>query len=144
MKNLQISLIIVGLLFVGCGGSSNSSNVSSKENKVVEKSTKMENEIQNSVVAKDTLVHDVVKKVGEYILKATVDKTIGEDDVSKDVISVHGTVNNQKALLLLNSNYPKGTKIVVEVYDSENNLVGVSSPKEYQADVVDFGSISIK
>jgi hypothetical protein len=137
IKNILIIATVA--LLTGCGGSSSDSSTQNIQTKSVVKSD------GNYHIAKDTLVHDVSKTFENYTLKVLTDKTLGEDSTSQDYISVYGLVDGKdtKALLVLNANYPKGTKVVVEVYDGDN-LLSKSEPSTINSNEVNFGSISTK
>jgi len=127
-------------ILAGCGGGS-ADNANQKElgKKNIIKSDKSYH------LAKDTLVHNVTKSFGNHTLKVLTDKALDEDATSNGFISLYGLVDGKdtKALLVLNANYPKGTKVVVEAY-SGDDLVAKSKPVIINTDEVNFGSIQTK
>ena len=134
-----LTLATISIL-AGCGGGpSDNSNQKGLSQKNVLTSDKSYHS------AKDTLVHNVTKSFGTHTLKVLTDKTLNEDATSNGFISLYGLVDGKdtKALLILNANYPKGTKVVVEAYSGEK-LVAKSKPTVINADEVNFGSIETK
>ena len=143
MKKSIIFLFIFWVI-VGCGSNNETkhSNLQNTNNIVTNSVTKTE----NMVIAKDNLLRDVVKTFDNYKIRVLTDKKIDEDSISKDTISVYGTIDgkNTKSILKLNSNYPKGTKIIVEVINAKDNkVIAKSKAKIIDKSVINFGSITI-
>ncbi len=134
MQKIYLLLsLMLALLIIGCGGSS------------AQNSPKVLGNNTSFTIAKDPLMHDVIKPFQTYTLKLKTNYTLEDDALSKDIISVYGTINgtNTKALLKLNHNYPTGTQIVMEIYDAKDNLIMTSKPTELKSDIVNLGEISI-
>jgi len=101
-----------------------------------------ENPYASFYVAKDNTVSDVVKVFNGLTVKVLTDVKLG-DTPSNDTIAVYGEINgaNTKALLKINANYPDGTKIVVQAFDTNGKLVGTSEERYVTGtSPVNFGS----
>ena len=141
-KNI-VFLFILGL-FIGCGNSSNGNKQiqNTTSDKVASKSI---DTTEKMVVAKDNLVRDVIKPFNGYKLRVLTDKVLKTP--SKDIILLSVTVDGKdsRSFLKLNSNYPIGTKIIVEVLSVDGNkLLAKSKEKIIDSDIINFGSIDIK
>ena len=143
MKKSIIFVFMFGVI-VGCGSNNETkqTNVQDSKNIVTNSVTRSE----NMVIAKDNLLRDVVKTFDSYKIKVLTDQKISKDSISKDTISLYGTIDgkNTQSILKLNSNYPKGTKVIVEVIGSKDGkVIAKSEEKIIDTSAVNFGSINI-
>ena len=143
-KNI-VFLFILGLL-IGCGNSSNGNNQiqNTTSDKVASKSI---DRTEKMVVAKDRLLRDIIKKFNGYKIVVKTDHKLDQKSISNNILNLYGTINgeNTSSLLMLNSNYPIGTKIIVEVLSVDGNkLLAKSKEKIIDSDIINFGSIDIK
>jgi hypothetical protein len=130
--------MLLSIFLVGCGSGSQSEGTKKIKNTDIKSPS-------GFYIAKDTLVKDVEKKFENYTIKVLADKTINKDATSKDYIAVYGTINGKdtNALLILNANYPKNTKVAVEIYEN-GKLIKVTDPILLNSSEVNFGSINLK
>lgn len=143
MKKIITSIPVVAMFIIGCGGEN--APLTPDTNHQEEPIMISENSTTNNV-ARDNTLHEVVKSFRNYQIKVLTDKTLDKDAISNDTFAVYGEVDgeNTAALLKLNSNYPKGTKITVKVFDNQTNkLVGKSEPIVYDGGVVNFDVIEV-
>jgi hypothetical protein len=134
MQKIYLLLpLILTFWLLGCGGGSS------------QNTPKVLGNNANFITAKDPLMHDIVKPFQTYTLTLKVNYTLEEDALSKDIISVYGTIDgaNTKALLKLNHNYPTNAQIILEIYDAKDNLITTSKPTVIKDDIVNLGEISI-
>ncbi|RUM66756.1 MAG: hypothetical protein DSZ06_02655, partial [Sulfurospirillum sp.] len=91
---------------------------------------KVENPYTNYYVAKDNFVHDAIKDFHGYVLKAMVDHDFG-DQTSDDVYQVYGQISgfDDYFVLKLNHKYENGTKVVVQVFSQDGELLANSALK---------------
>jgi len=137
-----VLLVIVSLLYVGCGSGSTS--------EVVKKSVgKSLSDLGNSdeyVVARDITVHEIPAiKLNDYLVKVMVNKSLSEDDITHDTYTVFGTINNSKEhfVTYVNGKYPKDAKLVVRVFSKDGKLLAESQAKKIKGEL-DFGNITVK
>jgi len=140
-KNI-VFLFILGL-FIGCGNGSNGNKQiqNTTSDKVASKSI---DKPEKMVIAKDNLLNDVIKEFNGYKVRVKTDTKIDENSVSNDTIILEGEINgkNTKALLKLNSNYPKGTKVIVEALNKGGTkIIASSKVKTIAGYKIYFGSI---
>ena len=142
MKKTIASLPIAAILLIGCGGDNPSTQTNNNQDtQIVENAT-------ITIPAKNNTLKEIVKPFGSYQVKVLTDISLDEDAVSNDTIALYGEINKEstKALLKLNSNYPAGTKIIVQVFDSSPKLVGESKEHVYNGDgkPINFGLIDVQ
>ena len=140
MLKRLIYITVVNLLLIGCGSSENGI-LSNKSNNSEIKSVQ---NLEHMTVAKDNLLRNVIKPFNGYKIRVLTDKILGEDDVSKDTLAVYGMIDskNTASLLRLNSNYPVGTTINIEVLSTDGKTVlGRSKTKIKDKNIIYFGSI---
>ncbi len=145
-KSIYTALFITMLTFsVGCGGSNNSSTDDSANSNADEPTTTTLSDTYTSwTVAKNSLVRDTSKTVGVNTMKVLIEpgKQIGEDDISKTVDFVLGKINGVDTGLGINQNYTNGTKMIVRIYDANNNILKTSEKLTYTGGNIEFNNIT--
>ena len=91
-------------------------------------------------IAKTNGLESLSIKFNDYTVMVMTNKLL--EDVSSDTIAIYGKVKGEstKALLKLNSNYPKGSKFIVKVYKG-SKLISKSKELILDGDVIKFDDI---
>ncbi len=141
---LKIILPLVIVLFVGCGGSSSSSDTP-KSPTIESQSIQNKSKLVNGVIAKNTLLKEAIQNINGQKVEVKTDVALEADELSKDFVVVSGKINGKEVNSYLNYNYlKKNAKISVEVYDNSGKLLAASEPKVVDKDIVDFGELTTK
>lgn len=136
MKNSKFSLVLLTVLFVGCGGSSATSENASDTNVLSETNT--------FKIAKDNSIHEVSGTFKNYKVVVYTDGTV-EDSPSQSSKAVYGKINGEStaSLLTINSNYSNDDAFQVKVFDKNNVLLGQSTKKVLFGEILEFSDIEI-
>lgn len=131
MKQIVIkgSLILVSLMFLGCGGQD-----SETKTDLVEK--------DNYSIAVDNAVRQVSQEFDGYKVVVYTDKTLG-DNPAQSTKAIYGNINGKSttSLLTVSDHYEDGDSFIVKVNDKDGTLVGQSQKAVLEGDFLEFSDI---
>jgi len=138
MKKLNVVLVLVGLLFVGCGG-----GVDSTPKKEVLAITDIVDTTKNYHIAQDNSIHDVNVTFGKFTVVVYTDALV--ETKSQWSKAIYGKIDGSatNALLTVNANYEDDTAFIIKVF-KENKLVGESNKAIITGGTLEFSDITTK